>query len=155
MVVHLYRTIHSSYVPFTLYKPNSLPLISLLSIKIYIQSAPVIFVRQSYCSAVASVINASFPFNFNLVSILFLLLKKFLCTFYFSRLCTIVINYRPIRVLRSIVMCMTCLVHRVTSCLSATGQATMKCTRQVTKTLTVRVKKGVHQPVLLPQGIRV
>ena len=33
MVIHLYRTIHSSYVPFTLYKPNSLPLISLLLLK--------------------------------------------------------------------------------------------------------------------------
>ena len=129
MVVHLYRTIHSSYVPFTLYKPNSLPLISLLSTKIYIQSAPVIFVRQSYCSAVASVINASFPFNFNLVSILFLLLKKFLCTFYFFRLCTTVIHYRPVRVLGFTVTCRSCLVRRVTSHLSAMGRAMMKCTR--------------------------
>ena len=28
----------------------------------------------------------------------------------------------------------------------------MKCTRQVTKTLTVRVKNEVRQPILLPQG---
>ena len=42
-------------------------------------------------------------------------------------------------------MCRSCLMHQVTNRLSAMEQATMKCTRQVTKTLTVPVRREVHQ----------
>ena len=136
MVAHLDQSVPSSSVPFSLYKPNFLPLISLLSTEIYDQSAPIIFVRRSYRSAIASVINASLPSNFNLESILFPLLKIFM-HFLFSRLCTIIIHYRPVRVLGSTITCRSCLVHQVTNRLFATRWTTMKCTHQVTKTLTI------------------
>ena len=69
----------------------------------------------------------------------FSLYFKFYALFYFIFLdfCTTVIHYRPIRVLGFTITCKSCLVRRVTSRLPMTEQATMKCTRQVIKTLTV------------------
>ena len=43
-----------------------------------------------------------------------------------------------------------CLVRQVINRLSMMGRATMKCSRQVKKTLTFQVKRGIRPPLLLP-----
>ena len=143
MAAHLDRSTSSSSVLFSLSKLSYLPLITLHSIEIQDQSAPVTLVRHLYRSTVAFVTVTSLSLDSVLVSILFLLLQIFR-HFYFSRL----LHFRqPLKysVLGFTVTCRSCLVRQVTNHLSAMEWATMKCTRQVIKTLIVPVRRGVRQ----------
>jgi len=85
MVAYLDRNAPSSSVSFSLYKLRLPPLITLHSIEIQYQSAPVTLVRHLYRSTVAFVTVTSLSLDSVLVSILFLLLQIFM-HFYFSSL---------------------------------------------------------------------
>ena len=128
---------------------------SLLMSFLYFLLKPIIRAHLSSLSNnTVQLLHPSYIFSlstFNLVSILVNSSSIFLLqTFYVS-----VIPYKLVKVIGFTITCRSCLVCRVTIRLSAMEWATMKYTRQVTKTMIVRVKKGIRQLVLLPQGIRV
>ena len=135
----------------SLCKPILFHLIFYFSAEIYDQSTSITLAWQTRPSSHFTHCSSSYP---SVLLFWWVFLSFHLENFFFLHFkFTLPSPTTDIRVLGLTVVCRTCLVHQVISHLSVTGRATRKCTRQVMKTMIVRVKRGARLLLLRPQGM--